>query len=252
MIVTTSSRPTADLEQQAQAIAQCFNSSYVPRQKRSIAKLQANYGDLILVSQEGVTYHPLSGEVLRFHPDTAMLRLKAPSDPLVSLVGTGTRSVLDCTMGLASDTLVLAAAGHEVIALESEPIIHFIVSHGLATYHSGNAALDRAMRSIQTVRTDALTYLRQQAERSVDVIYLDPMFSETISESQNLSALNPLANHSRVTEAFMREARRVAREKIIIKAHFRDTVFEDFGFDRQVRPNQKFHYGVVEMGSERN
>ena len=36
-------------------------------------------------------------------------------------------------------------------------------------------------------------------------------------------------------------------KKIIIKAHFRDTVFEELGFERQVRPNQKLHYGVLEL-----
>ena len=41
--------------------------------------------------------------------------------------------------------------------------------------------------------------------------------------------------------------KRVAREKIIIKAHFRDTVFEELGFERQIRPNQKLHYGVMDL-----
>ena len=42
-------------------------------------------------------------------------------------------------------------------------------------------------------------------------------------------------------------AKRVARQKIIIKAHFRDTVFEELGFERQIRPNQKLHYGVMDL-----
>jgi hypothetical protein len=45
----------------------------------------------------------------------------------------------------------------------------------------------------------------------------------------------------------LREAKRVARKKIIIKAHFRDKVFEIYGFKQFVRPNQKFHYGVIEI-----
>ena len=56
-----------------------------------------------------------------------------------------------------------------------------------------------------------------------------------------------LANGSRLTEEWLNEAKRVAREKIIIKAHFRDTVFEELGFERQIRPNQKLHYGVMDL-----
>ena len=73
------------------------------------------------------------------------------------------------------------------------------------------------------------------------------MFSETIKESENLQAIKPLANGSRLTEEWLNEAKRVAREKIIIKAHFRDTVFEGLGFERQIRPNQKLHYGVMDL-----
>ena len=51
------------------------------------------------------------------------------------------------------------------------------------------------------------------------------MFSETIKESENLSAIKPLANGSRLTREWLDEAKRVGRERIIIKAHFRDTLF---------------------------
>ena len=54
----------------------------------------------------------------------------------------------------------------------------------------------------------------------------------------------PLANQSRLSPELMAEATRVASKAIIIKGHFRDSVFEDFGFQRQIRPNQKFHYGI--------
>ena len=68
-------------------------------------------------------------------------------------------------------------------------------------------------------------------------------FQRLSKESENLQAIKPLANGSRLTEEWLNEAKRVAREKIIIKAHFRDTVFEELGFERQIRPNQKLHYG---------
>ena len=103
------------------------------------------------------------------------------------------------------------------------------------------------MRSIKAIKSESLSFLKVQADNSFDIIYADPMFSEIIKESENLEAIKPLANGSRLTEEWLKEAKRVAREKIIIKAHFRDTVFEELGFERQVRPNQKLHYGVMDV-----
>lgn len=56
------------------------------------------------------------------------------------------------------------------------------------------------------------------------------MFSERIAESKNLDGLRQYANDTVFSEDFLREAKRVARKKIIIKAHFRDKVFEKLWF----------------------
>ena len=56
--------------------------------------------------------------------------------------------------------------------------------------------------------------MKSQADYSFDIIYADPMFSETIKESENLQAIKPLANGSRLTEEWLKEAKRVAREKL--------------------------------------
>ena len=150
-------------------------------------------------------------------------------------------------MGLASDSLVMAAAGNQLTALESQDVIFQVVSRGLATYQTNDKQLEKAMRSIKAIKSDSLSFLKAQADNSFDIIYADPMFSEIIKESENLQAIKPLANGSRLTEECLKEAKRVAQEKIIIKAHFQDTVFEELGFERQVRPNQKLHYGVMDL-----
>ena len=187
----------------------------------------------------------MNGSELSFHPDTAVLRIKAPHDALISLLGQSPKSILDTTMGLASDSLVMTAVGNRVTALESQEVIFQVVSRGLATYQTDDKRLEKAMRSIKAIKSDMLILLKSQADHSFDIIYADPMFSETIKESENLQAIKPLANGSRLTEEWLDEAKRVAREKIIIKAHFRDPIFEELGFERQVRPNQKLHYGFM-------
>ncbi|HFI0620953.1 TPA: class I SAM-dependent methyltransferase [Streptococcus suis] len=245
VIVTTSLGMDEHLVQKAKNLAEELGLAYCDRRKQAV-KVFLKQADAVLVVYQGqLVLEEKNGQRFFFHPDTAILRIKSGRDPLLELLGPDKQTVLDCTMGLASDSIVLASAGHQVTALESSQLIHFMVSRGLKEFDSGNEAVNQAMRSIQPIWTDSLTYLLTQADQSVDVIYVDPMFSQEIKESDNLDGLKPFANYTALYEEFLKECRRVAGRKIIIKAHFRDEVFEKFGFERHVRPNQKFHYGEI-------
>lgn len=242
--ITTSLGMDERLVARAKAFAQSFGVVYVERRKASIQKLQTQYGHLLVLYQDKMVFEQRGGKRLFFHPDTALLRIKSKRDPLLELLGESPKKICDCTMGLASDSIVMASAGHQVTAVESSSLIAFIVSQGLKTFDTGNKKVNIAMDSIEVVEMENLSFLRQQPSQSFDILYFDPMFSEVISESQNLSGLTGLANPARLTKEVFAEAKRVAREKIILKAHFRDPIFEELGLTRLVRPNQKFHYGV--------
>lgn len=247
MIITTSLRENEELIARSQALALDLGADYQPRRKLSLAKCLERFGPFYLLYKDRLSFINANASELTFHPDTAALRIKAPHDALVSLLGKSPKTILDTTMGLASDSLVMAAVGNQVTALESQDVIFQVVSRGLDSYQTDNQQLEKAMRSIKAIKSDSLSFLKAQADNSFDIIYADPMFSETIKESENLEAIKPLANGSRLTEEWLNETKRVAKERIIIKAHFRDTVFEELGFERQVRPNQKLHYGVLEL-----
>lgn len=245
VIVTTSLGMDEHLVLKANNLAEELGLAYCDRRKQAVKVFLKQADAVLVVYKDRLVIEQKEGQKLFFHPDTAMLRIKSGRDPLLELVGEGRQTILDCTMGLASDSIVLASAGHQVTALESSQLIHFIVSKGLKEFDSGKSEVNQAMKSIQTIWTDSLTYLKEQADQSVDVIYLDPMFSQEITESDNLDGLKPFADFTALSEEFLSEAKRVARKKIIIKAHFRDKVFEEFGFIRHIRPNQKFHYGEI-------
>lgn len=247
MIITTSLRENETLIARAQELASELGADYQPRRKLSLSQCLERFGPFYLLYKDRLSFVNSDASELTFHPDTAALRIKAPHDALISLLGKSPKSILDTTMGLASDSLVMAAVGNQVTALESQDVIFQVVSRGLATYQTDDKQLEKAMRSIQAIKSDSLSFLKSQVDDSFDIVYADPMFSETIKESENLEAIKPLANGSRLTEEWLKEAKRVAREKIIIKAHFRDIVFEELGFERQVRPNQKLHYGVMDV-----
>ncbi|KXT78888.1 Protein-L-isoD(D-D) O-methyltransferase [Streptococcus sp. DD13] len=247
MIVTTSLGMQPHLVQEAKEIAEDLRIPYIERNKKSLTHLFQIAEHVLFVTKNRLILEQKEGSSFFFHLDTAMLRIKAPRDPLLELIGDDIQTVLDCTMGMATDSILLSYAGYQVTALESQKMIAYLVEAGLRKTDAGNDQINQAMRAIQVVHTDSLRFLKQSEDNSFDLIYFDPMFVAAIPESHNLDGLNPLANSSPLTLEMVQEAKRVARYQILVKAHFRDPIFEQLGFDHLVRPNQKFHYGRIRV-----
>ena len=150
-------------------------------------------------------------------------------------------------MGLAGDSILLSYYGHNVTSIEKNKIIHLITSTGLKNYISPNEEINKAMRKITTHNYDCIDYLKRTPDNAFDIIYFDPMFSHDIAESNNLAGITPLADTTFPYEEFLQEATRVGKDKIIIKAHFKDNIFEKYNFTRIVRKNTKFHFGFLNI-----
>ncbi|ANU24827.1 hypothetical protein BCM40_07080 [Planococcus donghaensis] len=243
----------------AERVSTELSLQQVARNKRSIEKMHAEESaDLLICLKERLEFYPLGkSEPFFFHPNSAAYRTKRPleKDPLivVSNLKSGD-SFLDCTLGLASDALVASQRvgdGGRVIGCESHPILSYVVQQGLKQYSETPHLMD-AMRRIEVVASDAVSFLQKLESDSIDVVYMDPMFTEEIAEATNFTALKGLADSGQLTEQWVTEAKRVARKSIVLKAHFRSHDFEQFGFVRRVRPNTKFHYGVISLEQENN
>lgn len=254
-VVTTAYRPTAKTIADAERIAADLGIPFISRNKRPIEALHMEErSDVIVAMKERLELYPLGkAEPFFFHPNSAAFRTKRPlaSDPLIEISGLqpGER-FLDCTLGMASDALTVSqwlGAGGKVVGCESNPIIAFIIKEGLKSY-SMMPHLTEAMQRIEVEAADAVEYLKSQEDDSFDVIYMDPMFTEAIAESSNFSPVRNTADMGQLTGEWVAEAKRVARRAVVLKAHFRSTDFEAFGFKRRIRPNTKFHYGVIQTG----
>lgn len=254
-VVTTAYRPTSFTLEEAARVAKELSFLQVPRNKRSIDRMHADEGaDLLVCLKERLEFYPMGKkEPFFFHPNSAAFRTKRPleQDPIieVSKLAPGD-SFLDCTLGLASDAIV--ASQHvgkrgRVIGCESHPVLAYIVGQGLQAYKE-MLYLEEAMQRIQVVASDAVSFLQTLESHSIDVIYMDPMFREEITEASNFTPLRGPADHGQLTEQWVAEAKRVARKSVVLKAHFRSNDFERFDFVRRVRPNTKFHYGVIFVG----
>lgn len=134
----------------------------------------------------------------------------------------------------------------KVIGLEADPHIAFVVHNGMKTYDTTELPLTECMRQIQVIHKNAVDFLQRQPDNCFDVVYLDPMFEEVIEEATNFEALRKAGSHIALDENWIQEAKRVAKKRVVLKAHYQSLSFERFGFTRDVRLTAKFHYGVWE------
>lgn len=227
----------------------------VERNKKSIRHLiEQSHSDVLVAGENRFElYSSDSDEPFFYHPNSASFRIKrlikGEQDPLISAAGLlPSDRLLDCTAGIASDALVASwYCTQTVTAVERSKEVAFITAEGLKSFQHNHAAITDAMRKINLIYSDAFDFLKKCGADEYDVIYFDPMFSETI-KSEGIAGLKHIAEYQDdyLLEA-VREAKRVARKRIILKDHFRSKRFSQLGFEQIIRPSTKQHYGVISL-----
>ncbi|MCM3387065.1 class I SAM-dependent methyltransferase [Ureibacillus chungkukjangi] len=254
-LVTTAGRPDDLSMTLAKKACEKLNIRFEPRNKRSVTKISQQFdANIIVAGKNRYEYYPKGATApFFFHPNSAAFRLKrvarGETDPFLEACNMAVGdSLLDCTLGMGADAMLAAFIAGEtgkVVGLEDDKNVAFIVDNGMKTYDTTELPLTSCMRQIEVVQSDAVDYLKQQKDNSFDIVYMDPMFEEVIEESNNFEALREAGSHVQLSQEWVDEALRVARKRVVLKAHFRSSVFEDFGFKREIRLTSKFHYGVL-------
>ena len=257
MIVTTGGRTDQQTIDHARSLSKKYNSPYIDRSKQSIYRLKKRYQqDIITVSRNGIAIHPLTQEEsITFHPSMAMVRAKrilnGETDPFTETAGLASgMSVLDCTMGLAADSIIASlAAGPDgrVTALEADPLLHLLAAEGLQTFTATNRTINEAMRRIKTMNAEHHEFLAAEPEDSYDIVYFDPMFSEAIDNANAIRNIHHQTNQSELRMETINEARRVARRRVVLKDHWKSTKFNELGFIQLKRKSSRFHYGYIDV-----
>lgn len=257
MIVTTAGRTNEEMAQYAKRIAEELRCSFVVRNDISVYKLHEQYGqDVLVVGKNRLAIYPKgTEESFFFHPNSAMFRVKrlmrGEHDPFVQAAKLEKGiTVLDCTLGMASDSIVASyVVGKEgsITGLEGNQYMAYVMEKGLQQWQAGVTEIDEAMRRITVNQTEHFAFLKQCEDNSYDVVYLDPMFEETVIESDGIRGLKHFALYNDVTDETIREAKRVARKRVVLKDHFRSTRFERHHFTVYKRKSAKFHFGVIEI-----
>lgn len=257
MFVTTAGRTNEVMINKAEAIARELDIKYVMRNKRSVKALQQVWqDDCIVVGKERLELFPFGEKYpFFFHPNSSMFRIKrlmaGDRDPFVEACQlTVGNSILDCTLGLASDSIVasyVVGQTGKVVGIEGNRFLAYLVERGLQSWESGIPKMDEALRRIEVVQKLSVEYLKSQPDSSFDIVYLDPMFEEHILESDGILGLSKMAVYEDITVEMMTQAKRVAKKRIVLKDHFRSERFAKYGFQVHRRKTSKFHFGVIQI-----
>lgn len=258
LLVTTVYEPDESLVSKAKMWALELGGIYQERGKRSIARLHQRDPVVLVVMNEGLkAYKKGHSTPLLFHPGIAMLRIKrlmrGDNDTMIDICSLRPGdSFLDCTLGFGGDSLVASYAVGEkgkVVGIESEPLIAAIVKEGLLVY-SAPEEIQCAMKRIQIIQRNHLTFLKQCENNSFDIVYFDPMFSEPIEHSQAISPLRPFANPGSLNVDVIKEAKRVARRRVVMKNHVGSEEFARLGFSPVPlgKRERTFTYGIIITG----
>lgn len=256
-IVTTAGRPDDESMALAAFACQTLGATFEPRKKRSVRKMsEAFQANIIVAGKNRYDYYAYGvEEPFFFHPNSAAFRLKriarGEAEPFLEATQLQLGdTVLDCTLGLAADAMLAAYIVGEtgrIVGLEANPNVAFIVGQGMQSYDTTELPLTACMRQIEVVQSEAVHYLKTLPANAFDVVYMDPMFEEAIEESNNFEALRRVGEHVTLTDEWVQEAKRVAKKRVVLKAHFRSEWFMKYHFQQYERVTAKFHYGVLEV-----
>ncbi|MCP1123574.1 class I SAM-dependent methyltransferase [Bacillus sp. 3103sda1] len=256
MIVTTAGRTNKEMTAYAEKIAADLQCSFFARNDRPIYELHDQYKqDALVTGKNRLAIFPQgTEESFFFHPNSAMFRVKrlmrGEHDPFLQAAQLEEgMEVLDCTLGMASDSIVASYAVGEagqVTGLEGNRYMAYLIEKGLKQWNAGVTEINEAMQRITVNHTEHLAFLQQCAENCYDVVYLDPMFEETVLESDGIRGLKHFALYNDITDETIEEAKRVARKRVVLKDHFRSTRFKKHNFFVYKRKSSKFHFGVIE------
>lgn len=251
--VTTSHNSSYDQILKAQKLAQELGTEYLPKKTAIEVMKTLQYDFYYTVEKERLLIRWADGTFF-FHPSSAKMRMRNIKHGqkeylLEAMQLEGTEKILDLTLGLGSDAILMAAFLTEGIILGLEDSIHIytIVKEGLISYHDSADWVNESARRIFPVHGNYKTYLDSLPPRSYDMIYCDPMFDHPVMSSSGLNPIRPFANYEVLEEADVEKMRRVATKRIVFKTLANDHLLENIRVDKILgSKNSGILFGVIE------
>jgi 16S rRNA (guanine1516-N2)-methyltransferase len=265
LIVTTPLKTRPPHRERAGRLADELNATLAPRQHAALPELFAQYPEAtrcLIVQSERLLLVDRAGHEFFYHPNMAFLRLhnvlKGFRDVLIEAADLrpGDR-VLDATLGYAAEAILCAhivGDGGEVHGIESVPELGILAREGLANLVTENNTLNAAMRRVRVVHLGHhLEYLRSCRDARYDVVCFDPFFGVELPGSEQFAPIRYFGDHARLLPEAVREARRVARRRVVIKCTRWSEMLAEYGAtERFESRNGKVKYGVLRADAGEN
>lgn len=258
MIITTAFDETTALVEKAQKLSEKLKIPYYRRHKKTVKFLleQVDSELFVVNNQRGLSYYQKGQEEVFFHPNMSMHRIKqlesGQKDSLVTACQLQPgMSFLDCTLGLASDTLVATYCVGEqgrVTSIEKSFPLSILVHEGLRYYVQNEKPQWKPLVDrIEIINSDNLAYLKSCEDGAFDVVYFDFMFNQSVESSHGIKVIKSVVSYDMITEDHVKEALRVASQRVVVKSSYGNQLIKELGFEVE-RRNQKRHffYGVIE------
>ncbi len=240
-VVTTSNRPRGEQILKAKEIAEKFDSKYIKRKNVLEYKRENNIDFFYIIDKNNQLKIYDGKEMFFFHPAMSKVRQKNLKDGqrdhlIESIEPKGNEEVLDLTLGLGSEALLMAKFLPEgkVIGIETSIHIFRIVSYGLKNYPFQYEWLKQAASRIEVIKMNMKRYIEEAEDNSFDIVYCDPMFDVPIFKSDSLNPIRRFASYDTVEEKDFENMKRISRDKVIIKSRTTDKLFQrmkEFGFE---------------------
>ena len=110
--------------------------------------------------------------------------------------------IFDATAGFGRDAYLLASLGNEVCMSERNPIVYILLKDGLRRAidnENFEFARDLISRRIKLFKGDSKSFIKSPYFKEIDILYLDPMFSNSSKKSlvkKEMQILNNIVDDS--------------------------------------------------------
>lgn len=259
VLVTTTREGSTELINKAIKISEELDIKFIERENCSLEKIieDSNYDiEYLLVVERDRLILKGKDSDLFWHPNMAELKIKSIKNSNKESVMEAMKlqsgdSVLDCTLGLAGDSIIFSAmvgAEGKVVGTEVNKYIAYLTKDGLKNYKNVAEETKRAMDRIEVINSSYKDFLEKQKDNSFDIVYFDPMFKKANKKSTSINSFRNFADHSGLSKDIINEALRVCRKRVVIKERQGNNDFEKLGIEKVYgsKKNGAIIYGVIE------